>query len=389
MNQHPRNTKNKVLMLLTNGFEPDPRVYNEAKSLVKNNYKVTIIAWDRKAKLPQFQQIDGIKIERIHLRSNYRKGTSQLFFIVAFWIKTFFKAIRKDFQIVHCHDLDTLPIGFILSKLLKKKLVFDAHENYTDMLGSNVLPIVKKIAKFIEIILVKHVDLLITVGELLEKEYKKYNAKNTCVVGNWKSIGDFQFSDDKIKEERKKVGATNKLVVSFIGYLNEDRKILPLIEATKKDDSIFVLLAGLGSQVQKIKKEIKNLKNVVYLGFLPPEKIPLCTALSDVIYYVLDEKSPNAKYSAPNKLFEALAAGKAIITGNHGEIGKIVQEEKCGIVLHNLSQKELSEVFKKLKQKEILRRYQHNALKAAKKKYNWAFAEQILLNAYRSLLAPL
>lgn len=34
-------------MILTNGFDPDPRVYKEAKSLIKLGHKVTILCWDR------------------------------------------------------------------------------------------------------------------------------------------------------------------------------------------------------------------------------------------------------------------------------------------------------------------------------------------------------
>lgn len=36
-----------ILMTLSNPFTPDPRVYNEAKSLVKAGHEVTVIAWDK------------------------------------------------------------------------------------------------------------------------------------------------------------------------------------------------------------------------------------------------------------------------------------------------------------------------------------------------------
>ena len=37
-----------ILMTLANPFTHDPRVYNEAKSLVKAGHKVTVLAWDKK-----------------------------------------------------------------------------------------------------------------------------------------------------------------------------------------------------------------------------------------------------------------------------------------------------------------------------------------------------
>ena len=36
---------NKVYMILTNGFDPDVRVYKEAKYLVEKNFEVTILCW--------------------------------------------------------------------------------------------------------------------------------------------------------------------------------------------------------------------------------------------------------------------------------------------------------------------------------------------------------
>ena len=36
-------------MIRSNPFVAlDPRVYNQAKSLIKNRYKVTVLAWDKK-----------------------------------------------------------------------------------------------------------------------------------------------------------------------------------------------------------------------------------------------------------------------------------------------------------------------------------------------------
>jgi len=42
------NNKKKILMILSKPFVIDPRVYQEAESLVKNGYEVTVIVWDRR-----------------------------------------------------------------------------------------------------------------------------------------------------------------------------------------------------------------------------------------------------------------------------------------------------------------------------------------------------
>ena len=372
-------------MLLPNGFDPDPRVHQEAKSLVKNGFDVTIIAWDRECKMPKIENKDGINIERIHIKSSYGRGSSQLFFVLFFWFKAFLLSMRKQFDVIHCHDFNTLPLGVVIGKLKRKKIIFDAHESYFEMLESNVSSIIKKAMATAEKNLLKRIDLLITVGEILESEYKRRGAKKTSVVGNWKLISDYQIPSEELIAEKQRLKLPDKLIITFIGYLNEGRGILELIEAAKVNKEIFVILAGKGMLEEQVKQAAKDCDNIIFLGFLSPETIPLYTALSDVIYYALNGRNPNAKYSAPNKLFEALAAGKVIITGNFGEIGKIVREENCGIIVDDITPTNLTKVLSLISQREILRNYQKNAAAAGKRKYNWLSAEQTLLDAYRHL----
>ena len=65
--------KKKVLMLLSNGFEPDIRVYKEAKSLVENNYDVTIFCLDRNENLSEEENLEGIQIKRYNALKRFWK----------------------------------------------------------------------------------------------------------------------------------------------------------------------------------------------------------------------------------------------------------------------------------------------------------------------------
>ena len=48
-----------ILMTLSNPFTHDPRVYNEARSLIKKDHNVTILAWDRNNEAVPFEEKDG------------------------------------------------------------------------------------------------------------------------------------------------------------------------------------------------------------------------------------------------------------------------------------------------------------------------------------------
>ena len=116
-----KSPKKRVKMLLDNNFQPDVRVYKEARFLVERGYDVEIIAMDKKnEKLDKQDEVmDGIKVHRLYPRSKYVTGLINKYkiiskfkmFIYFIWLikfgcqtKTY---LKKDsaYCYLHCHDL--------------------------------------------------------------------------------------------------------------------------------------------------------------------------------------------------------------------------------------------------------------------------------------------
>ena len=105
----------RICMLLDNAFNPiDRRVYRQAKSLVGFGYDVTIVCKkDYDNLLKETEMIDGITIKR-YFKCNL--GTSVL---VDKYLEAHLELMNnltEKFDIYHCHDTETWPIGYILSK---------------------------------------------------------------------------------------------------------------------------------------------------------------------------------------------------------------------------------------------------------------------------------
>jgi len=377
------NTNKKIAMLLSNGFRPDPRVYQEAVTLVKNGFGVTIYAWDRERNLERKETISGIQVKRIRIPSTYGRGSTQLPLMILFWVILFMRLIFKRWDILHCHDFDTLPVGYLLSKIKRKKIIYDSHESYPDMLGTNVNRHIRRTITFLEDYFLHRVDLVITVGDILADFLRERGAKRVVVIGNWKSIEEFEVPQELVERKRTSLNLNGKFVISYIGFLNEDRRVEELISAVNHRDDIKVLIGGLGSSEDKIREQIAHSRNSIWLGYVKNSDIPLFTALSDALYYCLNTDLPIAKFSAPNKLFEAIAAGKPIIALNVGEIGKIIEQEGCGIFIDSLDKNGIiSSIDKTIKD------YQQLSAKArelGQTKYNWQIGSKKLLNSYYSL----
>lgn len=205
------------------------------------------------------------------------------------------------------------------------------------------------------------------------------------MVGNWKDPDKFKFPQEVLNEEKRRLNILNgQLVISFIANLGKERQLAPLIAAVKDIPGISLIIGGDGPFRGVVQDAAQKYSNIIYLGYVHPSKVPLYTALSDIIFYGFDSKNPNSRFSAPNKLFEALAAGKAIITGDFGEIGKIVKDTECGLIIKKFTGEEIKKNLSSLKP-EILSRFKENSQKNALEKYNWQNACVTLLEQYSRL----
>ena len=150
-------------MLLGNAFDPDVRVYSEARSLLAAGYSVRILAWDRDCTLPPAEVVDGIEVERIRVRSTHGRGAAQAYYTGLVSLAMIARARRRSFDVIHAHDMDMLPAGYLLSIRMHKPLIYDSHEDYAGMLHGTIPGWMENAIRRLEDFLVRRIDLLITV----------------------------------------------------------------------------------------------------------------------------------------------------------------------------------------------------------------------------------
>jgi glycosyltransferase involved in cell wall biosynthesis len=377
-------------MLLTNAYDPDPRVRQEALSLTRMGCRVRILAWDRDLRGPAVETIEGVDIERVFVASTHGRGVTQILFYMWLYARMFWRGLATPFDAVHCHDLDTLPLGFALGKLRRKPIVYDAHESFPDMLQGSVHQVVLRALVLMETVLIRRIDLLITVGEKLRQHFIARGVRRAVVVGNWKRLPEFSRTPVEVAEVRRTLDLPeDAFVVVCITQLLKDRKIEELLRAVDRSPGVYLLIGGKGVLQDAIVQAAAANPRVRFLGFVSGKQIADYTCASNVVYYGFDPQNPNARFSAPNKLFEALAAGRPLITGDFGEIADVVREAQCGVVLPEYTVDSIQTAFTALEDPVTRLQMSANAARVGRASMNWEKGEEILYREYSALLPGL
>jgi glycosyltransferase involved in cell wall biosynthesis len=387
MNYTDRQPAKIVLMLLANAYDPDPRVRQEALALIGMGCRVKLLAWDRDLKAPASERMEGVEVERVFLASRHGRGATQIFFYAWLYLKMMWRGLHTSFDVVHCHDLDTLPLGFVLGKLKRKPIVYDAHESFPDMLEGSVPRVVQRGLTYLENFFIRRIDLLITVGEKLRRHFDERGARHSVVVGNWKRLEEFSRTEQQNLDVRSRLGIpVDALAVVCITQLLRDRKIEELLQAVEDCPDVYVIVGGKGVLQDMVKREAEANPRILFVGFVSGKQIADYTCAAEVVYYGFDPQNPNARFSAPNKLYEALAAGRPLITGDFGEIADVVREAECGLVLPRYGVAGIREALVTMQKPEIRQRYAKNAHRFGTSSMNWAKGEEVLFNEYSALL---
>ena len=372
-------------MILSNIFMTDVRVYKEAKALVDAGHEVTVIVWDRKHQYKPEDVVDGIKVVRLHNNLLMKALRKDLFRNPIWWGRAYRKGLGLykngfNFDVVHCHDLDTLKAGVKLKKKTGCKLVYDAHEVFGHMIEGAVKEFVLNFVFRMEKKLIKHADHVITVTEKLKKEYFEEiaNAPITVVMN----------CKDLISKEYKPPN-NDVFTVTFISTLHKRRLFPELIDAIGEiPNSRFIIAAKKENMdlYREVEKLSTKYENVTFLGQIPFDQVISRTLNSNVIIDPIDPTTETEKLGiGNNKLFEAMACGRPIICTKRTYSGKIAEESQCGLNA-DYDVNSFKEAVTKLRDDPTLcEKLGKNALNASMTKYNWENEKEKLLKVYKEL----
>jgi glycosyltransferase involved in cell wall biosynthesis len=390
----------------------DQRMLVQAEALARSGYRVTVIGTARMGKHPLRETQNGVEFLLPPFTPTYHplkiltalwrwlRGNTQQIIplpedkphksnIVAALLYTLW-ALRLgwnlNYDAVDCHEHMPLVAAWILARRRRVPLVYDEHD-YID-----AIPYFAgwqgHISVRLEKFFLKRVDAATVIGERLAEVLRKLSVRSVVVVGNWKRLEDYTLEPERLALVRKQFGLEDcRLVISYISTFGHANYIPALLAAVEASPEVALLIGGSGPLENAVRETAARAPNIHYLGWVARKDIPLYTCAADVVYHCLDaDANPQMDYAAPNKLFEALAAGKPIIARRGvGEMADIIEQNDVGILLDAVTPDTLRDAFRQLQEPAARARLSANALKA-RERYNWAAAEKQLQTLFEQLL---
>lgn len=142
-----------------------------------------------------------------------------------------------------------------------------------------------------------------------------------------------------------------------------------------------LLIAGDGSQRESLEALVQKLelKNVEFLGSIPPAEMPAIYERADVYL-----NAPNLD-NMPNSLIEAFACGMPVVSTNAGGIPYIVEHERNGLLVDIGDDEALARQAIRLLRSPALAEFLAHQARADCENYSWEKVRSEWVQIYREL----
>lgn len=352
----------RIVMLVTNPFKPDPRVYKEAKSLVAHGHEVYVVAWDREGKYPKIEDVEGIKVIRVGPKAGY--GMRMVLKLPLFYVGAFKKVLSLKPDVIHTHDFDTAVLGFLLKLLKGAKWVYDVHDLYESFVRNRTI---SSMIGRLDSLVIRKSDVIITVNpEMTKVILDRARPRATIVIMN--TLNPFEFPRSKAET----------FSVFYGGVLSKGRFVEEIVEISHSL-GFNVTIAGMGVLEEKIRSS-----PAIFLGYIPHEKAIEELSRAHLTFILYDPSVLNNRIASPNKLFEAMWVGTPVLVVK-GTLPEKLAEKF--VIPVEYSKNAVKEALKELVDNpKVIRKKARIGRKIFLRKYTWNAMETRLIRLYSEVL---
>ncbi len=395
----------RIGMILDKIFPPDPRVENEAVSLVENGFEVFLFCLKyNNLQQTKTENVNGIEVKRY--QSNILEyKLSALAYTFPFYTYIMSKKIN-DFlinnaiEVIHIHDIGIAEAVFKVNKELKLPVVLDLHENRPEIMKSypHLLKfpgkylISPKKWKLKEEEFIKKADKTIVVTQEAKDEIRSragLDGSQIIVVANTvkRSFYSEIILNKSIIDKYK-----DKFVILYLGDTGLRRGLLTAIEAVKQlkreIKNLKLVIVGSNTSDSILRKQVKiyNLEKYVdFEGWQNVDLFPSYITASEIGISPL-HRNIHHDTTYANKLFQYMSFAKPVLVSNAIAQKSLIDKTKSGLVHVEKNSEDFAKKIMLLFSNESLRNeLGANGKKFIEEEFCWEKSSKKLIQIYQEL----
>lgn len=362
----------RMIFTVTNDLTYDQRMQKICRSLSAAGYSVELVGRERDFSIPLKKE----PFEQTRLKCIFNTG--KLFYL-EYNIRLLIYLTFSKFDAACAIDLDTIAPVCVVGTLKGAKLIYDAHEYFTEVPEVVRRLSVQKVWRWVERTFVPRFNLIYTVSEGLAGLFSSQYGKQVAVIMN----------APLLREKTSEISSVQKpKFILYQGALNEGRGLEHLIEAMK-DVDCPLKLAGEGDLSDQLRQQVKLLgleEKVTFLGYVQPDDLRKITSEAYIGVNLIENIGLSYYYSLSNKFFDYIHAGIPQVCIGFPEYEKLNQKYQVAVLTKDCNTPEIKEALIRLLNNENLYAQLKKNSEVCSRELNWQQEEMKLLALYEQLL---
>lgn len=353
----------RILISVTNDLVTDQRVKKISEFLHDQNFEVVLIGRKLMNSLPLKREYKTIRMQLL-----FNKG---FLFYSEYNIRLFFRLLTLKSDILLANDLDTLLANFLVSKITKRKLVYDSHELFTEVPELSSRPKVKKVWLTLENCIFPKLKNVFTVNHKIADFYQKKYKIPVKVVRN---IAPQLINKLPNQNLAKKFKGDKKMLILQGTGINTDRGAEEAVLMMQYLENVIFYIIGSGDVIPELRTLITKHqleKKVFIINKIPYQELLEYTKIADLGLTLDKGTNLNYEYSLPNKVFDYVQCLTPILASNREIVAKLVTQNNIGIVVKTHEPKELAAIVDSILFDEKLNKLWRKNLKKTADIYTW------------------
>jgi len=293
-------------------------------------------------------------------------------------------------DVYHCFDPWALELGLALKRERRVRLVYDSTESFPEVYDQRadlVWPVRRHLAakvRRLEDAAAKLADAIIETNKTRAKRFEG-RGREVVLVPNYPPV-----------ETLSEPAARREPWLCWTGLASRHRGFDVLLRAFARvapqfPDAKLKVMGGFDERedlavwaTEFVRS--RGLAQVEFLGWQPYGRMfeILAQGLAGII--LLQRGRYNDWTGQPNKLFDFMGSGLAVVAGDSPEVGWVVRESGCGVLLDPADEAAVAEALAAvLADPQRAVKLGLAGRRAVLERFNWASAEQALLALYGGL----